>query len=135
GTMPETRQDLPLNVIRSQARIHAARRGDATTNLYLHAAVYRAGEVIQPGRADITVPRESVLVFADDEPTKNWGHRCRYLLHDPKSGEPTGEIPALLPPTLDFGEHFVPFHTPVAQAAATAAERWPVVSLPWWVFA
>ena len=133
--MPESRDGLPLDRIRSQARIHLARRGDAASNLYLHDAVYRAGEVIQPRRADVVVPRDSVIVFADDEPTKNWGHRCRYLLHDPKSGELTGELTALLPPTLDFGERFVAFHTPVGSASAAVAERWPVVTLPWWVFA
>ncbi len=132
--MPEPTQDLPLDVIRSQARIHLARRGDAGTNLYVHRAVYRAGEVIQPRRADIVVPRDSVIVFADDEPTKNWGHRCRYLLHDPHSGELTGEIPALLPPTFDFGERFDAFHTPVV-SVSEAATQWPVVALPWWVFA
>jgi hypothetical protein len=126
---------MPLDVIRSQARIRLARAGDATTRLFLHDAVYRAGEVIQPGRAEIVVPRDSVIVFADDEPGKNWGHRCRYLLHDPKSGELIGELPALLPPTFDFGERFVAFHEPaVASAALEAAVYWPVVSLPWWIF-
>jgi len=131
--MPDRAQKLPLDVIRSQARIHTAGRGDVATNLYLHDAVYHAGEVIQPKREHIVVPRNSVIVFADDEPLKNWGHRCRYLLHDPKTGALTGEIRALLPPTLDFGEHFVPFHTPVV-SSSHAAERWPVVALPWWIF-
>lgn len=131
--MPVPAERLPLDIIRSQARLHVARRGDAGTNLFLHSAIYRAGEVIQPHRAKIVVPRDSVLVFADDEPSKNWGHRCRYLLHDPKSGALTGEIAALLPPTLDFGEHFVPFHTPVVSAGAAAA-RWPVAGLPPWLF-
>lgn len=131
--MPIPSERLPLDVIRSQARIHVAQRGDAGTNLYLSSAVYRAGEVIQPGRAEIVVPRDSVIVFADDEPLKNWGHRCRYLLHNPKSGALTGEIAALLPPTLDFGEHFVAFHTPIVAADTTSAQ-WPIASLPWWLF-
>jgi hypothetical protein len=131
--MPESSENLPLDVIRSQARVRVAAAGDHATNLYLRSEVYRAGEVIQPGRADIVVPRDSVMVFADDEPSKNWGHRCRYLLHDPKTGDLTEEIPALLPPTLDFGAHFVPFHTP-ASVAAVSAERWPIVAFPPWLF-
>ena len=71
--MPERSEGLPLDIIRSQARIYVAARGEAGTNLYLHDAIYRAGEVLQPGRGDIVIPRDSVIVFADDEPLKNWG--------------------------------------------------------------
>src|SRR6266542_7041473 len=131
--MPEPTQDLPLDVIRSQARIHLARRGDAGTNLYVHGAVYRAGEVIQPRRADIVVPRDSVIVFADDEPTKNWGHRCRYLFHDPKTGELIQELPALLPPTFDFGARFELFHQ-ASTVSAVSRSQYPLLYLPPWLY-
>jgi hypothetical protein len=122
-----------LNTIRSQARIHLARRGDAATNLYLSSRVHEAGEVIQPGRADVVVPRDSVIVFADDEPAKNWGHRCRYLFHDPANGALIGEAQALLPPTFDFGAHYTAFHTPVSTVVG-ATSSWPVARIPSWLF-
>ena len=70
--MPITRSAaLPLNIIRQRARIRVASYGGTATNLYVHDAIYRGGEVLQPKRADIVVPRDSIIVFADDEPTKN----------------------------------------------------------------
>src|SRR5439155_19993453 len=92
---------LPLNIIRQRARIRVASYGGTATNLYVHDGIYRRGEVLQPKRTDIVVPRDSVIVFADDEPTKNWGHRWRYLFRDLKSGVVIQELLALLPPTLD----------------------------------
>jgi hypothetical protein len=132
--MPERAEGLPLDIIRSRARIYVAARGEVGTNLYIHDAIYREGEVIQPERVDAVIPRDSVIVFADDAPLKNWGHACRYLLHDPESGELTGVIQALLPPTLDFGEQFVAFHTPVRHPPPSVIEQWPILTLPEWVF-
>jgi hypothetical protein len=130
--MPERVDGLPLDVIRTRARIHMASAGDSGSNLYVRDAIYRAGEVLQPKRADIVVPRDSVIVFADDEPLKNWGHACRYLLHDPETGALTGEIGALLPPAVEFGRDFVAFHVPTAFGSQSTV-KWPVVQLPpWW---
>jgi hypothetical protein len=131
--MPERRDGLPLNIIQSRARTYIASRGEDGTNLYVNDSVYRAGEIIQPGRADIVIPRDCVMVFADDEPLKNWGHRCRYLLHDPQDGSLIAEIQALLPPAMNFGEQFTAFHTPIAFNPAGGV-NWPVVTLPPWLF-
>ena len=46
----------------------------------------------------------------------------------------TGVIEALLPPTLDFGEQFVAFHTPVQHPPPSLIEQWPIVALPQWIF-
>ncbi len=132
--MPERSEGLPLDMIRSRARIYVAARGETETNLYIHDAVYREGEVILPDSGDIVIPGDSVIVFADDEPLKNWGHACRYLLHDPTSGELTSVIEALLPPTLDFGEQFVAFHTPVQHPPPGLTQQWPIIAFPEWIF-
>src|SRR5439155_27295670 len=113
---------LPLNIIRQRARIRVASYGGTATNLYVHDAIYRRGEVLQPRRADILVPRDSVSVFADDEPTKIWAQRCRYLFHDPKTGEHIQELPALLPPTFDFGARFELFQQASIVSAASRAD-------------
>ena len=131
--MPEQIDGLPLEAIRTRARIHTASSGAARSNLYIRDAVYRGGEVLQPGRADTVIPRDSVIVFADDEPLRNWGHPCRYLLHDPETGVLTEEIDALLPPSMDFGNDFVSFHTPTAFGSSRQL-NWPIVHLPPWIF-
>ena len=42
------------------------------------------------------------------------------------------EVPR--PPTLDFGEQFVAFHTPVQHPPPSLIEQWPIVALPQWIF-
>jgi hypothetical protein len=64
---------LSLNAVRSAARTHVASQGATASNLYIHDALYRAGEVIQPKRDHIVIPVDCVMVFADDEPLMNWG--------------------------------------------------------------
>src|SRR5882762_4879500 len=124
---------VPLNIIRQRARIRVASYGGTATNLYVHDAIYRGGDVLQPKRGDIVVPRDSIIVFADDEPTKNWGHRCRYLFHDPKTGELIQELPALLPPTFDFGERFELFHQ-ASTVSAVSRSQYPLLYLPPWLY-
>ena len=53
-------------------------------------------------------------------------------MHDPSTGELTGEIPAILPPTLDFTSTFQPFH--VASSFAQSAITYPVLTLPPWIY-
>ena len=67
-------------------------------NLYLDRRVREAGEQLGPAFAGLRAERPSLLVFADDEPTANFGHACRYLLFDPSSGELQAELPARFPP-------------------------------------
>jgi hypothetical protein len=57
------------------------------------------------------------------------GHRCRYLLHDPRTGNLIREISAQLPPTLDFGEMFKAFHLPTTFQVRSPI-NYPIVALP-----
>jgi hypothetical protein len=85
-----------------------------TTNLHLDTRVYEVGAHLGPKFQGIRVERPSVLVFADDAPLANFAHDCRYLLFDPKTGEPHAEIPARFPPYNEkIPETFTGFHTPV----------------------
>lgn len=84
------------------------------TNLYLDLKVREPGEMLGPEFQRIEVARPSVLVFADDDPMANFGHDCRYLLYDPKTGERHSEIPARFPPWLKKPpETLRAFHEPV----------------------
>ena len=67
-----------------------------------------------PPRKGITLRRNTIMVFADDAPTFNWGHPCRYLLYDAKTGEPYDEVADEFPPYLvNTPSSFVGFHLPV----------------------
>jgi hypothetical protein len=89
------------------------------TNLYLDRRVIEAGEELGPAFQRLTAARPSVLVFADDEPTANFGHPCRYLLFDPESGELHAELPARFPPWRErIPETLQAFHQPVRPVPA-----------------
>ena len=67
-----------------------------------------------PPRKGITLRRNTIMVFADDAPMFNWGHPCRYLLYDAKTGEPYDEVADEFPPYLvNTPQSFVGFHLPV----------------------
>lgn len=67
------------------------------TNLSIDRRIYESGEEIGPPTQRIRLTERTIVVFADDDPRANWGHRCRYLLYDAGSGELTREVPARLP--------------------------------------
>lgn len=110
-----------------RARTHAfanlsyEKRGK--TNLYLDEHVYEEGEKIGPEIQKIVARRPSILVFADDEPRANFGHDCRYILYDAKTGAFDREVPARLPPVADVRKlrTLRAFHEPV-QFNAQASE-------------
>jgi hypothetical protein len=66
---------------------------------YLDQHVVPAGEVLRFDGQETQVTAPSVVAFVDREPAANWGHDCRYLLVDLRSGEVTS-IDARFPPFL-----------------------------------
>lgn len=128
---PPLSRDFSTIVARA-ARIHIAET--PASNLYLNPAVIRAGAIFAPEHDRIIVAQDSVVAFVDDEPTKNWGHKCRYLMHDPASGRIIQEAHALMPPSFSFGRDFRAVH--VGTPALTAVDH-PVLTvptLPPWIF-
>ncbi len=84
------------------------------TNLYLDERTYRAGETIGPPRLEIVARKASVLVFADDEPQANFGHACRYLLYDAKTGQFDHQVATEFPPfTKAPPKSLKAFHEPI----------------------
>ena len=77
-----------------------------TTNLYLDERTYEKSGISAPECQGIVAERSSILVFADDDPLANFSHECRYLLHDPQTGDLHKEIPAQFPPFINgWPEH------------------------------
>jgi hypothetical protein len=86
-----------------------------STNLHLYTRVLERGAVIKANQQEIRLEEATVLVFADDAPTFNWGHPCRYLLYAAESKQPRRykEVPAQFPPFSRPQPDFVAFHQPV----------------------
>jgi hypothetical protein len=89
-------------------------REQQTTNLYLDERIYNKGDWFGPEIQGLRAHRDTVLVFADDHPLRKFGHRCRYFLFDPQSGEFYEQLNALLPPYLQRKPAtYKVFHNPV----------------------
>jgi hypothetical protein len=99
-------------------------------NLYLDDRIYDEGETIGPAHQKIVAPRQSILVFADDDPGANFAHACRYLLYDAKTGDFHREAPARFPPITDArqAKPLTAFHAPVQfPANPIQFKLWPPI--------
>ena len=113
--MPDNISQTLQRAVESHAfeRLSFAQR--ETTNLHVDMKIYEKGEQIGPRFQKIQAPRSSILVFADDEPRANFGHACRYLLYEDRSGKFREQLPARFPPLADVRQPRIlkPFHEPV----------------------
>lgn len=89
--MPDA--DLPLT--RLLAELTDAERTAGV--LYRFLSTVEAGTTLTFAHITIPVPWQATLAFVDQEPMANWGHACRYLLINPRTGQSTS-IPARFPP-------------------------------------
>ncbi len=121
---------MPLLAVQADARSRFAGGALSKTNLSIYPGVFRRGEVFQPRRLPVEVVSDSIVVFADDEPEKNWSHDCRYLFYDPGSGQLTRVVEAKLPPSLGAGDGhvFEAFHEPSSFTRSSVI--WPNWRLP-----
>jgi hypothetical protein len=116
--------------IQDDARLRLAFERPEPSNLYIETEVLRRGHTIEAQHQKIEIERDTVVVFADDEPLANWGHECRYLLYEPENGELYKTVTAQFPPSLtEERETFKLFHEPVKFARPEIL--WPV-GWPWW---
>ena len=85
--------------IKKDAEERVLRNNDGNEDflLYLDHKVMKKGEIIDIITEQIKFERSTYVVFVDDEPGKNFGHRCHYLLYDAESGEFIKKIPARFP--------------------------------------
>ena len=132
--MAQKSDDPKLEKIKEHAFSLLSFHQRETTNLHLVSEVYRKGEAVGPEFQKIKAKRDSILVFADDEPFANFGHACRYLLYDAKSGDFDAERPAQFPPIEDVRKprRLTPFHEPkkfIADANLFRI-RWPIWRCP-----
>jgi hypothetical protein len=118
--MPNINPQL-LERVKSHALGHLTPARRQKTNLYFSKRLHEKGERLGPPSHRVTLEERVLLIFADDDPTANWGHACRYLLYHPETGELLREVPARLP----AGE-LEPFYTPVQFLKPPAVHiNWP----------
>lgn len=109
-----------LNSIKSGVAGSLSWSATRSTNLYIESRLLKRGEDIIAYKQRIPLDRDTIMVFSDDAPRYNWAHSCRYLLHDPTTGEMYREIKAQFPPYMntDVPKTFELFHRGVYIAEA-----------------
>ena len=70
-------------------------RGSAL--MYRFVPVLDSAQTLRFAHTEIFAPAKATLAFVDQEPTANWGHRCRYVLIDRDTDLATS-IAAKFPP-------------------------------------
>jgi len=78
---------------------------------YLCVTPFAAGQALAVPVQPVVIDRDCYVAFVDAHPRANWGHDCRYLLIDARTGELTSH-PRRFP------------------AFTAADERWRVVHRP-----
>jgi hypothetical protein len=66
---------------------------------YVDETVRKAGTALKFGEQEHLLRSDTIIVFVDEEPGKNWGHECRYMLFDVHTGR-VDTIKARFPPTM-----------------------------------
>jgi hypothetical protein len=119
--------DILLDKIRTHALRHISERNQTKTNLSLEQRIYKRGDLIGPAKQNIRAEGETAVVFADDEPLANFGHPCRYLLYDAKTGEFLKEVPARFPPSIISRSRLTSFFVQTIYNRPLPYRPWPPV--------
>ena len=82
-------------------RVISNNDGNPDFLLYVDHQVRSKGDVLDIVTDKLRFRKPTYIVFVDDEPGKNFGHRCHYLLYDAKSGEFEKKIRAHFPYFLE----------------------------------
>lgn len=129
--MPVSLHPDLLKTIQTDAvrRLPFARR--TASHLFVLDDLRKAGAAVMAHRQSIPIDRDTAVVFADDEPQKNWAHDCRYLLYAADSGQLYREVPARFPPFLgESPPHFRAFHQPVVVQPGAVHAVSPAIRMP-----
>ena len=130
--MPDAKFESILQNVRAHAFNQLPFDKRTTTNLHVDERIIPAGETIGPGRQQIATRRPSILVFADDQPDRDFSHSCRYLFYDPQTANFNEEVKAQFPPYVAGKPATLKvFHEPVQlQPRQIIARKGPVFRVP-----
>ena len=68
-----------------------------TAVVYALPGPITAGAVLELPKMTVRMPHDSLIAFVDREPLANWGHSCRYILVDARTGE-VSSVESRFPP-------------------------------------
>lgn len=66
---------------------------------YIDEVIYMKGKELVIGKNKYYMTSDTIVVFVDNEPGKNWGHDCSYLFFDVHTGN-VKELHEQFPPSL-----------------------------------
>jgi hypothetical protein len=81
----------------AQEKVLSNNDGNKDFSLFIDRRVMKKGELLNIVTEQIKFDQPTTVVFVDDEPGKNFGHRCHYLLYNADSGEFIRKVPANFP--------------------------------------
>ena len=81
----------------AEDRVLSKNDGNQDFLLYLDHKVMQKDEHLDIVTGQVEFDQPTNVVFVDDEPGKNFGHRCHYLLYNAESGEYIRKHPAKFP--------------------------------------
>ncbi len=124
--MPTSAHDQFVDAIRLDAFNRLRWRQRHTSNLYLDRRLLQSGDTLG---LDVTLDRPTIVVFADDEPSADFGHPCRYLLYD-ATGAFYREVQSQFPPFRERSDTLRAFHQPVVSVPETTFRVHPELWCP-----
>lgn len=66
---------------------------------YVDETIQREGTILRINEKEHPLDSDKIIVFVDEEPGKNWGHNCRYILFNIYTGK-INTLRARFPPTF-----------------------------------
>ncbi len=81
----------------AEGRVLKNNDGNQDFLLYLDRKTFQKNDTINIITSEIKIEQPTLIVFVDDEPGKNFGHRCHYLLYNAETGEFKRKVPAKFP--------------------------------------
>jgi hypothetical protein len=81
----------------AEERVLSNNDGNKDFSLFIDKKVMKKGETLDIITDQIKFDQPTTVIFVDDEPGKNFGHRCHYLLYNSNTGEFLRKVPAKFP--------------------------------------
>jgi len=81
----------------AEKRVLQNNDGNQEFLMYIDNKKFEKGEKLDIISEQIKIDQPTTVVFVDDEPGRNFAHRCHYLLYDANSGKFIKKVPAQFP--------------------------------------
>jgi hypothetical protein len=93
-------EKLTIDKVREMVLQSMTEQDRAHKPFYIDQVIHPEGKELVIGKNRYRMTSDTIVVFVDDEPGKNWAHDCHYLFFDVQTGE-VKEIPERFPPSLN----------------------------------